>query len=845
MVWAVPFSAQSVTLNCQGRTNVCAPFDQMAGQSVEASRPPVPCDCNEETTTPGACPSDFVEKALDDKRGWTGSPYKSCFESQVRPLIPSQQTATAMDLEEYLQRKMGLQLQGPMSYLTSPSCLPRDSLSVDQQKAVVAGYYGNMARIRNEELRLIEQVQEINSLIGDAKKTCMVCPVRESSDVSLSECADPRFAITRTYCSKRCPYSFTELKQKTEKALLEIGELRQKLREVRAAEKESSGVSQTNLSHSAKDLESAIKVIESQNPMISAITKSNPWQRLKGERKDQVLDLDKLLTRELSKNREVLLKELKTLRAASLCLHTGKAEDCEKFDEVLPKLPAIDLSEFADSSQSLEARSHFISYGCLEPERALVARQDQSLQDGTELVLTSMVTGILGRVARGTAFSNANSALLRGKRGKKLAEAVGKMGRSKTSIRVARAALLGIDVETSATSLLPAISQCDGILRSYSGGKFKSSVKPPSYPQCSLDSSPEVVLENEYRECVQKGVFDLAMASIPLVAGRVSRKGVQDKQRQVFQVLGKQAKLARRKARRRHYQNRRNSKIRRRPLPADFSTETKHDLDGPVGKVMAQEPVHSLEDGVYIYVVDKKKGPIFSHRTPRDEIPNLEEIKSQLLKGEDPTGKYLATHRGLLRRSEQLGGGDILAAGEFQVTNGRVSKISNRSGTFIGDAEKGAVNDRRRLAFAENNLKKYGLPIEKNTVREDFSLKKTREGGNDGYLVHNEADVEAKIWIMTYGTDEFKKVKEFSTRLSQDYPSKIPGQYDMDKVTSKVRARRNKLMEEDGDEDTITELDIALNFLKELQGEGLGVATKKYGPMVDDLVNVIQTSFTR
>lgn len=160
---------------------------------------------------------------------------------------------------------------------------------------------------------------------------------------------------------------------------------------------------------------------------------------------------------------------------------------------------------------------------------------------------------------------------------------------------------------------------------------------------------------------------------------------------------------------------------------------------------------NELVDGVYVYLTDSHGRAVYSPR-----VPNLNDLKNPL-----------ATHRSLTNKlklaypNEHF---EILSAGEFEVSIGKVSQINNKAGTYRGKLEN--------LEHAERLLSQRGLKIEEGTVKVDYSTAFV-SGSHTTEL--NEAQL-----LMRYQNDpEFastlQRIKEFFKKAERNYPSRVPG----------------------------------------------------------------------
>ncbi len=157
----------------------------------------------------------------------------------------------------------------------------------------------------------------------------------------------------------------------------------------------------------------------------------------------------------------------------------------------------------------------------------------------------------------------------------------------------------------------------------------------------------------------------------------------------------------------------------------------------------------SLQDGEYVYLINTNNELIFSTR-----VPNLD------INPDQPGTKFLATHRGLYKRLENLGKNqEIVAAVEFKISNGRVSIFNNKSGTFRGNSS--------HLQHAENVFFKRGLPIEVETVRVDVSTQVAVKA-------HFSELERAEKFLKFAKTDDYKKMKLLSEKMYKLSPSSSP-----------------------------------------------------------------------
>jgi len=105
------------------------------------------------------------------------------------------------------------------------------------------------------------------------------------------------------------------------------------------------------------------------------------------------------------------------------------------------------------------------------------------------------------------------------------------------------------------------------------------------------------------------------------------------------------------------------------------------------GKLFSLETSQSLEDGVYIYVINKDlEAAVLSRIGKKIDLPSLSDA---------PNARFLGTHPAAQNFLASQGKStSLLAAGELHILNGELKILSNRSGRFPGSIEN--------LKFAES-----------------------------------------------------------------------------------------------------------------------------------------------
>jgi hypothetical protein len=164
-------------------------------------------------------------------------------------------------------------------------------------------------------------------------------------------------------------------------------------------------------------------------------------------------------------------------------------------------------------------------------------------------------------------------------------------------------------------------------------------------------------------------------------------------------------------------------------------------------------PTH-LDDGFYIYISDSKGRIVYSPRVP--DIHDLE--------------NPIASHRALTEQWKLHHPGEtpeMLAAGEFEVSHGRISEINNKANTYHGNGT--------HLNYASDLFQKRGLRIEPETLRVDYATTKPAE-------THQAELLEAKL-MQTHLRDPqsqqlIKIYRQFENEVYVSYPSKVPGKPD-------------------------------------------------------------------
>lgn len=167
-----------------------------------------------------------------------------------------------------------------------------------------------------------------------------------------------------------------------------------------------------------------------------------------------------------------------------------------------------------------------------------------------------------------------------------------------------------------------------------------------------------------------------------------------------------------------------------------------------------QQLPKKLSDGAYVYIIDKQGNLGISIRAP--DLKNFKEP--------------LVSHRALANRLQKNLGKEpeVVAAGEIEISLGKVSVLNNKSGTYRGDQP--------HLDFAENILSRHGLKIEPATQR--INIPSTKKLAGNHFPELEEAQAKLVIYQDPKKLALFKKLNALKHRLYEHYPAKIPGRYD-------------------------------------------------------------------
>lgn len=172
--------------------------------------------------------------------------------------------------------------------------------------------------------------------------------------------------------------------------------------------------------------------------------------------------------------------------------------------------------------------------------------------------------------------------------------------------------------------------------------------------------------------------------------------------------------------------------------------------------VQTGEPLKSLEDGIYIYLISRDAaGNITLTYHLRDPI------------GPAQTPFILATHRGLRLQAEIQSGKlqDTIGAGQFFIVNGKVFRVDNQSGSFRGGANS--------LDHSTQVMTRLGLAVEPHTEKVDISSLPLDIFGDRTNPEHADALEKAK-WKKAHQADPElvamgTELKAYHRRLSDRY----------------------------------------------------------------------------
>lgn len=230
----------------------------------------------------------------------------------------------------------------------------------------------------------------------------------------------------------------------------------------------------------------------------------------------------------------------------------------------------------------------------------------------------------------------------------------------------------------------------------------------------------------------------------------------------------------------------------------------------------AETSLGSLPDGNYVYIIDNQGNKVISRF---DEVDGDECC-------------FLVSHRSLLKELTHHNGvknPKILAAGQFQISAGRIPWFSNESGTFKGDE--------LNLTWAAEEFKKANLPIEEKTSLDNYA----RRGGSDtetsfkrnpNVKNHDKDNKVAKLLFLNDKKPELKKLATEFAFLYRKLAKLSPSQRHIG------HARYSPIT------DKFTELEVfnAMSFLKDQEPDidvvwgldallsGIGDFTPEFGP---------------
>lgn len=169
--------------------------------------------------------------------------------------------------------------------------------------------------------------------------------------------------------------------------------------------------------------------------------------------------------------------------------------------------------------------------------------------------------------------------------------------------------------------------------------------------------------------------------------------------------------------------------------------------------VQPNKGIPHLDDGVYIYLIDQEGFIAISKR-----VPDLSDVV-----------RPIATHRSLVAefRKRYNRYPKVIAPGEFEIIQGRVAHLNNRSEYFAADGT--------HLKFAEKALSKAYLPITVRTERADFAVMK--------YANNFEFDVQQARALVEMNQDprRYKILRKsilLRKKLAEAYPSKLLNRFD-------------------------------------------------------------------
>ena len=183
------------------------------------------------------------------------------------------------------------------------------------------------------------------------------------------------------------------------------------------------------------------------------------------------------------------------------------------------------------------------------------------------------------------------------------------------------------------------------------------------------------------------------------------------------------------------------------------------------------QKITPVDNQVSVYLIFEDGSIAYSARVP-DETVDLT----------GPNKRFVATHRAIeviARKNKKLKNLKVVAAGEWEMRNGRVMELNNRSGTYRGRKE--------HLDLAERVLSARSLAVEKATRRKDFSHPSKVDH-------HLNAIEEAKIQVLNREDVDYKRIASFYRQAFLRFPNpELPGAPDRDAIFDLLFERESLL----------------------------------------------------
>jgi hypothetical protein len=455
--------------------------------------------------TESACPEHLIEKINKDAtssiRNWNltkeGSYDDFCGKSVRYLSKETNSTQLSKSLSGHNLTKLGnnqehLNLQC-LNYIDDPK----------RENFLIAEYYSNMARLKVGALASLESLQAIDSVLGESSlddQNCssLVHKMAQSGCEKLKVCK-PQGGLEKQVKELEEIYpGYINLKK-------EVDDLRsQKTTSILA----SNPVTLSQPSRNLENVERGTKITEKlkQIEFLEAM-----YPALKGKVFNATFNQSKnnfkeALVNQLKETRKVISGELKELQGATECMN-GHTSMCGRFDEVLKKLPPLDIKAFNNGAsltqEDAQVQTHLIAADCFQKVRKAGDNQSDAISGfAVNAGLVVLTMGLSSYASYG------RMAFLAARQSKLAAEVAAVMPQVASRAKIASQAALSFDIFSLGKGGLDAYQKCSKDLNKLTdSGLNKDHLSKDVACAENPEQSSQAQLVADYRACVIHSVF--------------------------------------------------------------------------------------------------------------------------------------------------------------------------------------------------------------------------------------------------------------------------------------------------------------------------------------------------